>query len=312
LSCLPEDLDARLNYWRSQNIGLSYWRFGTPVQIQSLAANFFRQQICLRGSAEIRFGRFEKHVTAEETCVVPPGVLVAAAFTSDLEQFGLRINADSLLSKLAALIGAMPSRKLVFDQTNCTNHGNLRRMLMFFAAELDNLGSKMPSLAVVELEQALMVSFICNNSHNYSAYLEDRIRSAASWQVRRAEEYIETHWDQPITIEALAQVTSASARSLFFQFKRNRGQSPMAFVKEVRLRHARGMLGRIDRGPSVTETALACGFTNLGHFARDYFKRFGERPSETLRRRHSKTLTPLSQFKAGPDGCAPQWVRTAH
>jgi hypothetical protein len=173
-----------------------------------LAANFFRQQICLRGRAEIRFGRIEKQVTAEETCVVPPGVLVTAAFTSDLEQFELRINADSLLSKLAALMGAMPSQKLVFDRTN---HGNFRRMLMFFATELDTLGSKMPSLAIAELEQALMVSFICNNSHNYSAYLEDRIRSAASWQVRRAEEYIETHWDQPITIEALAQVTSDSA-----------------------------------------------------------------------------------------------------
>ncbi len=158
-----------------------------------------------------------------------------------------------------------------------------------------------------------MVSFICNNPHNYSAFLEDRTRSAASWQVRRAEEYIEAHWDQPITIEALAQVTSASTRSLFYQFKRNRGQSPMTFVKEVRLRRAKEMLERIDRGPSVTETALACGFTYLGHFANDYFKRFGERPSETLRRRRSKSPTPLGQFKAGPDGPgAVQFVCTAH
>ena len=141
-----------------------------------------------------------------------------------------------------------------------------------------------PSLAVAELEQALIVSFICNNPHNYSAFLEDRTRPAASWQVRRAEEYIEAHWDQPITIEELARVTSASARSLFHQFKRSRGQSPMGFVKEVRLKHARQMLQRTDLRHSVTETALACGFMNLGHFAKDYFKRFGERPSETAKR----------------------------
>jgi hypothetical protein len=29
--------------------------------------------------------------------------------------------------------------------------------------------------------------------------------------------------------------------------------------------------------PSVAEAALACGFTNLGHFAGDYFEGFGER-----------------------------------
>jgi hypothetical protein len=60
-----------------------------------------------------------------------------------------------MLSKLAALMGAMPSRKLVFDQTTRADSqsiGNLQRTLMFFAAELDALGSKMPSLVVAELE----------------------------------------------------------------------------------------------------------------------------------------------------------------
>ena len=193
----------------------------------------------------------------------------------------------------------MPSRKLVFDQTMRADSqaiGNIQRTLMFFAAELDALGSKMPSLVVAELEQALIVSFICNNPHNYSAFLEERSRSPASWQVRRAEEYIEANWNQPITIEELARATSASARSLFHQFKRSCRQSPMVSVKEVRLRRAREMLERTDVTPSVTETALACGFVNLGHFAHDYSKRSGERPSETLRRRGSKTMIRRAHY----------------
>lgn len=281
-----EGSDFRANQWQSQNIALSYCSFGVPLQLEFPSANFLRLAF-VRGGADIRFGRIERQVTDEETCVVPPEELVTAAFEPSFEHFGLRIKADSLLSKLAALMGAMPSRKLVFDQATRADGaaiGNLRRMLMFFAGELDALGSKMPSLAVAELEQALIVSFICSNPHNYSAFLDERTRSPANWQVRRAEEYIEAHWDQPITIEGLACATSASARSLFHQFKRSRGQSPMAFVKQVRLQHAREMLGRTDPSPSVTDTALACGFTNLGHFARDYFKRFGERPSDTARR----------------------------
>jgi transcriptional regulator GlxA family with amidase domain len=115
--------------------------------------------------------------------------------------------------------------------------------------------------------------------------LDSRERASTSWQVRRAEEYIETHWNEPITIASLARATAASARSIFFHFKNSRGQSPMSFVKQVRLEHAREMLQHSRVSHSVTEVAVDCGFGNLGHFAGDYFKRFGERPSDTLKRR---------------------------
>lgn len=114
--------------------------------------------------------------------------------------------------------------------------------------------------------------------------VEPRRQPPTTWQVRRAEEYIETHWDQPITIASLARSTAASARSIFYHFKNSRGQSPMSFLKQVRLEHARDMLERSGLDRSVTEIAVQCGFGNLGHFAGDYFKRFGERPSETLKR----------------------------
>jgi AraC-like DNA-binding protein len=89
--------------------------------------------------------------------------------------------------------------------------------------------------------------------------------------------------------------TLLSARSLFRQFKRDRGQSPMAFLKDVRLRNARNMLARTDGTPSVTEVAVACGFSNLvGHFATDYFQRFSERPSDTLKR--NKAVSPQTRL----------------
>ena len=58
----------------------------------------------------------------------------------------------------------------------------------------------------------------------------------------------------------------------------------MAFVKQVRLRHAQDMLLNPDANTSVTGVAFACGFQNLGHFARDYRQTFGELPSATLGR----------------------------
>ncbi len=281
LLCDSEEFEFRANHWQSQNIGLSYLS-GAPFQLEFPTANFFRQAF-VRGGAEIKFGGIERQVTGDqETCVLPPGASATVAFVPGFEHFGLKIKADYLLSKLGALIGATPSRRLEFDQTTRSDAAamaHLQRMLTFFAAELDTIT---PDLVIEELEQALTVSFICCNRHNYAALLENRARPVASWQVRRAEEYIEANWDRPIAIEDLVRVTSASARSIFHQFKKHRGQSPMAFLKQVRLLRARNMLERANL--SVTDTAFACGFSNLGHFARDYFKRFGERPSDTIKR----------------------------
>ncbi len=286
-----EGCECRANHWQSENIGLSYITFGAPVELEFPGANFFRQAF-VRGGADIRFNRIERQVTSDKSCVVPPETLVTAAFRPAFEHLGLRIKADAVLNKLAALIGATPSRKLVFDpatRVDDTRTAKIRRMLTFFAGELDSTSS-VPSPTLVELEQALIVSFLCNNPHNYTAFLERRTRPSASWQVRRAEEYIEAHWNQAVTIEDLARETSSSGRSLFRQFRKSRGQSPMAFLKDVRLRHARDMLERSGLSPSVTETAIECGFGNLGHFATDYFKRFGERPSDTVKR--NKSVSP--------------------
>jgi len=104
------------------------------------------------------------------------------------------------------------------------------------------------------------------------------------WQVRRAEQFIEANWDQPITIEAVVAATNVSARSLFSAFKTGRGYSPMDFVKRVRLGRAWRKLSRPDAGTSVSAVAFECGFGDPGHFAVDYRHHFGERPSETLRR----------------------------
>jgi len=44
------------------------------------------------------------------------------------------------------------------------------------------------------------------------------------------------------------------------------------------------MLMRADSRESVTSAALQSGFSNLGAFSAYYRERFGEQPSETLRR----------------------------
>jgi transcriptional regulator GlxA family with amidase domain len=106
-----------------------------------------------------------------------------------------------------------------------------------------------------------------NTHHNCSRLLQDTPSRLAPTQVRRIEEYIEANWNQPVTIEASALVANASARSIFHSSREHRGYSPMSFVRRVRLRHVREMLGAPNSETTVTRAAFACGFGNLGDFA---------------------------------------------
>ena len=59
----------------------------------------------------------------------------------------------------------------------------------------------------------------------------------------------------------------------------------MEFARRLRLEHARRMLEQPSPATTVTDVAFACGFGDLGRFARDFQRMFGERPSALLARR---------------------------
>jgi hypothetical protein len=61
--------------------------------------------------------------------------------------------------------------------------------------------------------------------------------------------------------------------------------SPVRYLRSARYVRVREALSRAEPEQSVTEIALRWGFTHMGGFSVEYRKRFGESPSETLRRR---------------------------
>jgi transcriptional regulator GlxA family with amidase domain len=173
----------------------------------------------------------------------------------------------------------------------------IRGLVRLLIAELDREDCDVSPVLLTEIQQAILVAYLSGVDHNYGHLLRRPNKALSSRQVSRAEEYIEANWREPISIEALALVTNASARTLFHAFKEKRGYSPMYFVKQLRLRHANTMLAKPELDTSVTRVSFECGFGNLSHFASDYRKVFGEQPSETLHRaRLASALATTSEF----------------
>ncbi len=103
--------------------------------------------------------------------------------------------------------------------------------------------------------------------------------------VRRAEDYIEAHLQQAISIGDLAETCGVSASTLQRGFRRKHGFGPHAFIKRRRLEGVRKTLQAADAEETVTDIASRYGFYHLSQFAADYRREFGELPSDTLRAR---------------------------
>ena len=103
--------------------------------------------------------------------------------------------------------------------------------------------------------------------------------------LNRAQAYIRAYPDSPLGMETLSSATGASTRSLEMAFREILNTTPVQYIRTNRLNTAKKNLLHADNAvTSVTDTALALGFSHMGRFARDYQALFDEYPSETLSR----------------------------
>lgn len=282
----PAELVVRGNFVRLDAVALGFGACGTDVTINFGESDFARLQLPICGQGVTRSGGREAIVGPGGASMTSPGRAAALDYGVDLEQLFLRVDAKALRHKLEILLDAPVRRPIEFELACFADRAmlaGLRQLVGLLAQQLDDEHALLSPLALREMEQAVIVQLLYAARHNFSAILESEPLDPAALPLRRVEAYIEANWNRPIAIDTLVEVAGVSARSLYKGFGKLHGCPPMVFAKRIRLRRARDLLMSPDGSTSVTGVALACGFSNLGHFARDYRSTFGELPSRTLR-----------------------------
>ncbi|MEI6166396.1 MAG: AraC family transcriptional regulator [bacterium] len=93
----------------------------------------------------------------------------------------------------------------------------------------------------------------------------------------RAIQYLESHYQEEISLRDLGHHTHQSVNTLLRVFKAATGHSPVQYLLNLRLRKATELLiERPDLG--VTEAALAAGFNDSNYFSRLFRRRFKVSP----------------------------------
>lgn len=283
-----QPLDTEFRRVSVGSASLNLLRYGADVVIEPGALeSFYLIQIPLAGRCEIDHGGRTVGSDAAVASIVSPTRPVTMRWGADCDQLMLQIERKALERFMEEAYQVTVRDPLVFDpelplETGCG--ASLKNLLLFIGTEFDR-GSPVATTPAVanQLTAAAVSLLLAGQPNSYSTALAPGRSAAAPTHLKRALDFMEANLDQPVTLAQIVQASGVSMRALFDSFHRFRNCTPMAYLKARRLEKARAQLAS-GEVPSVTEAALAWGFSHFGNFSADYKRSFGESPSETLRR----------------------------
>src|SRR5688572_21345027 len=102
--------------------------------------------------------------------------------------------------------------------------------------------------------------------------------SAYTERVNRAIDYVVSHIAEPLRLAHVSRAAGVSPFHFHRVFQALVGVTLADFVKRLRLDKALFMMAHARR-KSLTQVALACGFSSSSDFSRTFRQRFGVAPS---------------------------------
>ena len=207
-----------------------------------------------RGSASIKCGDAELLSTADTVTFVPRGVDYITEITSDVHVTAIHFN----------FAGAdIPDRPSVVSADN-------PRILALFDAIAKTAND--PTLHFRQLS----IAYELFDELSKMKFAIDKGRIPE--KIARAREIIEAGYSDPLfSIEGLADELNVSTTYLRREFSLATGMSPIAYLKDVRIRRALQLL--LSNDLTVNEIASKCGYSSISYFIQDFHKNMGEPPS---------------------------------
>jgi AraC family ethanolamine operon transcriptional activator len=207
----------------------------------------------------------------------------------DIEFYPQRFANPALREALARIACKLGARATVLDMPG-DRMDTLRQLLRAMLDAVGNAPDLLDNPQVCEaFEKSLvygLLDLLEAEPLRESATLPSANRS---WRLAQAaRSHIEqSARDCPLSVAELVALLGVSRRCLQYAFQDALGLNPASYLRAERLNRVRQIMGEAD---SVTEAATRFGFWHFGHFATDYRALFGERPSDTFRRRHGQAV----------------------
>lgn len=278
--------------YRSGPVTLGALSYSSGVRVDSGAIpNAYQINLVLEGA--VRSGRGGEQMIATPQRAVQYGLHPHGfeGFESPARLLGVKIDRLALERRLEVLLGrdlggAHIEFGLAFPFETPISRDWYTVVQLLARRLWSEPGLTDDSLVLSNLQDALLTGLLVASPHSFRDELSQPAGAAAPRAVQRALAYVDGSPEAScISVPELAAMVGVSVRALQSGFRSALGTTPLTFLHERRLSHARRELETgSPESTSVAEIADRWGFAHHGRFSSEYRRRFGESPSATLRR----------------------------
>lgn len=271
-------------------VTLNRLRYGPTVRIDAgRLSSFALVMMPIAGTAQVTCGGEQARTTPRTAAVISPTQPFYQTIHANCDQIMVQIDSELLERICAQHLGHDLRRSLQFRLDLCMDPSGGGAWPALVSYLLAMFGGPAPQPVTpalrASIEHLIVVTLLHSQPNNYSEELLQPPPPIAPSHVKRVEDYIRAHAGEPLTVADLAAYAGVSASALYAGFRDFRNTSPMAYLRSERLQRVRDELQRTSPGTdTVADVASRWGFQHLSHFATHYRKKFGELPSDTLRK----------------------------
>ncbi len=267
---------------------LNFVSYGAEVDIDpGELTNFFLLQIPLAGSASVTCGN--------DTALASPGRIASLLsptlptrmrWSDGCDKLIVLIEREAMQRQCEQLAGRAVGKvefATAVDTTGPAGRlllGQVRLMMEAVEADTGTFGDYLARLG-----EGLASLLITSLAHSQRKAIDAPAPPEGSTVVGRAEAWLRANIDRSFAVADIAQAVGTSLRSLQEGVRRERGTTLSEMIETVRLERFRAALADPENGGSVTAAAYMAGIGHPGRAAAAYRRRYGETPSQTLRRR---------------------------
>ncbi len=99
-------------------------------------------------------------------------------------------------------------------------------------------------------------------------------------KVAQALDLVHRQYQQPLTVNQLAAAANMSVSAFHTAFRTVTLETPLQYIKKVRLNKARDLI--LQQGKRISEAATLVGYSSASQFSREYKRHFSQMPSELM------------------------------
>lgn len=269
-----------------QAMALGYVQYGTDATIlneKKLRCYSISLPIC--GEQELSFQSQQILSTPELGLILNPQEEQTLSIAGNCKKLHLAIPKVKIEQVLAELLHQPLSHELMFVpemQMQSQTISHWWRQIQAYVEDVQMFGVQQMQYLHQDMEKVLIKKLLMLQPHNYSDVLSQQLHQHQPKELLWAEQFIQQHLQEVLTLPMLCEVAHVSASKLNQLFKEAYAISPMQYVKQQRLKQVHD---RIVQQPylNISEIAMHYGFNHMGHFTQDYKLLFNETPKQTAK-----------------------------